>query len=100
MTVEPRTSIVWEYAPAPEATDHLRLAERYGLFIGGSFCEPAEARVRADDQPGDRGADRRDRLGGPARRRSARSRSRGLRSPAGLRYRTANAASTCSGSRG
>ena len=44
MTVEPRTSIVWEYAPAPEATDHLRLAERYGLFIGGAFCEPAEAR--------------------------------------------------------
>src|ERR1700761_2911538 len=43
MTVE-RASIVWDYAPAPEATDHLRLAERYGLFIGGSFCEPAEAR--------------------------------------------------------
>ena len=43
MTVE-RASIVWEYAPAPEATDHLRLAERYGLFIGGSFCEPAEPR--------------------------------------------------------
>jgi aldehyde dehydrogenase (NAD+) len=44
VTVEPRTSIVWEYAPAPEATDHLRLAERYGLFIGGAFCDPAEAR--------------------------------------------------------
>src|ERR1700721_3023783 len=44
MTVEPRASIVWDYAPAPEATDHLRLAERYGLFIGGSFCDPADAR--------------------------------------------------------
>jgi aldehyde dehydrogenase (NAD+) len=44
MTVEPRQSIVWDYAPAPEATDHLRLAERYGLFIDGAFCEPAQAR--------------------------------------------------------
>ena len=31
---------VWEYAPAPESTDHVRLRERYGLFIGGKFVEP------------------------------------------------------------
>ncbi|MGC9219900.1 MAG: aldehyde dehydrogenase family protein [Solirubrobacteraceae bacterium] len=42
MTVEPRQTIVWDYAPAPEATDHLRLAARYGLFIDGAFREPAE----------------------------------------------------------
>src|SRR6185437_11006716 len=37
MTTEPRTSIVWDYAPAPEATDHVRLADRYGLFIDAAF---------------------------------------------------------------
>jgi aldehyde dehydrogenase (NAD+) len=31
----------WEYAPAPESTDVVRLRERYGLFVGGSFVEPA-----------------------------------------------------------
>src|SRR5580658_2263584 len=51
MSVEPRASIVWDYAPAPEATDHLRLADRYGLFIGGQFCEPAEARYEPTINP-------------------------------------------------
>jgi aldehyde dehydrogenase (NAD+) len=32
----------WQYAPAPESTDHIRIDERYGLFIGGDFVEPAE----------------------------------------------------------
>src|SRR5918912_2665455 len=27
----------FEYAPAPEATDHVRLADSYGLFVGGRF---------------------------------------------------------------
>jgi aldehyde dehydrogenase (NAD+) len=31
----------WEYAPAPEATDIVRIRDRYGLFIGGDFVEPA-----------------------------------------------------------
>jgi aldehyde dehydrogenase (NAD+) len=30
----------WDYAPAPEARDIVRLQERYGLFIGGKFVEP------------------------------------------------------------
>ncbi|HEY8761083.1 MAG TPA: hypothetical protein VIP52_09265, partial [Candidatus Dormibacteraeota bacterium] len=30
----------FEYQPAPEATDHVRIADRYGLFIGGKFVEP------------------------------------------------------------
>jgi aldehyde dehydrogenase (NAD+) len=30
----------WEYAPAPEARDIVRLQERYGLFLGGEFVEP------------------------------------------------------------
>jgi len=30
----------WEYAPAPEARDIVKIEERYGLFIGGRFVEP------------------------------------------------------------
>jgi aldehyde dehydrogenase (NAD+) len=30
----------FEYAPAPEATDHIRIQPRYGLFIGGRMLEP------------------------------------------------------------
>jgi aldehyde dehydrogenase (NAD+) len=32
----------WQYAPAPESTDHIRIDERYGLFIGGEFVEPRQ----------------------------------------------------------
>jgi aldehyde dehydrogenase (NAD+) len=47
----PRTALHWDYAPAPEATDHLRLAERYELFIDGSFVAPAEGTARATVNP-------------------------------------------------
>jgi len=30
----------WDYAPAPEAKDLVKIADRYGLFIGGKFVEP------------------------------------------------------------
>lgn len=30
----------WEYAPAPESRDHIRLKDRYELFINGEFVEP------------------------------------------------------------
>ena len=30
----------WDYAPAPEATDHVRIEPRQQLFIGGSFRDP------------------------------------------------------------
>jgi aldehyde dehydrogenase (NAD+) len=36
---------VFEYAPAPEAIDHVRIAPRYGLFIGGKMVE-AHSRKR------------------------------------------------------
>ena len=32
--------ITWEYAPAPESTDVVRIEDRYGLFIDGEFVEP------------------------------------------------------------
>jgi aldehyde dehydrogenase (NAD+) len=30
----------WKYAPAPEATDHVRLQKQYELFINGKFVKP------------------------------------------------------------
>jgi aldehyde dehydrogenase (NAD+) len=44
MTLEDRTRIVWDYAPAPESTDHVRLRDRYGLFVDGDFADPADGR--------------------------------------------------------
>ena len=46
-----RTSIVWDYAPAPEATDHVRLRDDYGLFIGGEFRPPADGRREPTTNP-------------------------------------------------
>ena len=34
----------WEYAPAPESTDHVRIDKRYGLFIDGEFVAPEKGR--------------------------------------------------------
>ncbi len=34
----------WEYAPAPESTDHIKIDKRYGLFIGGEFVAPEKGR--------------------------------------------------------
>jgi aldehyde dehydrogenase (NAD+) len=33
-------SIRWDYAPAPESTDHIQLKEQYELFIGGKWVKP------------------------------------------------------------
>jgi aldehyde dehydrogenase (NAD+) len=51
MTTEARTSIVWDYAPAPESADHIRLKDRYGMFLGGEFVEPADGRHVATINP-------------------------------------------------
>jgi aldehyde dehydrogenase (NAD+) len=34
----------WQYAPAPESTDHAQVDDRYGLFIGGEFVAPESGR--------------------------------------------------------
>jgi aldehyde dehydrogenase (NAD+) len=36
--------IAWEYAPAPEARNIVKLQPRYGLFIDGAFVEPHSGR--------------------------------------------------------
>ena len=34
----------WDYSPAPESTDHIDIAARYQLFIGGEFVKPESGR--------------------------------------------------------
>jgi aldehyde dehydrogenase (NAD+) len=34
----------WQYSPAPESTDHIRIEPRYKLFIGGEFVAPESGR--------------------------------------------------------
>ena len=36
---------VWDYAPAPESRDHVRIESRYGLFIGGKFVAAKSKKV-------------------------------------------------------
>ncbi|HET7049384.1 MAG TPA: aldehyde dehydrogenase family protein [Solirubrobacteraceae bacterium] len=43
-SAETRTSIVWDYSPAPESVDHVRLKDRYGLFVDGDFRDPVDGR--------------------------------------------------------
>jgi len=45
------TPFEWEYAPAPEARDIVRLEERYGLFIGGELVDPLSGRWLATESP-------------------------------------------------
>jgi aldehyde dehydrogenase (NAD+) len=41
---DPQGGGIFEYAPAPEATDHVKIASRYDLFIGGKFVRPHSKR--------------------------------------------------------
>ena len=34
----------WEYSPAPESTDHIKVQKKYELFIGGDFVKPESGR--------------------------------------------------------
>ncbi|HXI12212.1 MAG TPA: aldehyde dehydrogenase family protein [Thermoanaerobaculia bacterium] len=36
--------LAWDYSPAPEAVDHVRIKPRYELFIGGQFVAPQSGR--------------------------------------------------------
>jgi aldehyde dehydrogenase (NAD+) len=45
MTATPeRTRLRWDYSPAPESADHVRLRDAYGLFVGGEFADPRSGR--------------------------------------------------------
>lgn len=41
----------WEYAPAPESVDHIRLKEKYDLFIDGKFVKPSKGKYFATTNP-------------------------------------------------
>jgi len=41
----------WEYAPAPESADHVKIASRYGLFIGGKWKAPQSGKYFATISP-------------------------------------------------
>jgi len=34
----------WQYSPAPESTDHIRIKKKYDLFIGGEFVRPEKGK--------------------------------------------------------
>ncbi|MEC8651051.1 MAG: aldehyde dehydrogenase family protein [Planctomycetota bacterium] len=40
-----------DYAPAPQATDHVEVADRYDLFVGGSFVRPKTRKHFATTNP-------------------------------------------------
>jgi aldehyde dehydrogenase (NAD+) len=44
-TVEGRTALRWDYAPAPESRDAAALKPRYDLFVGGGFTAPSDGTV-------------------------------------------------------
>jgi aldehyde dehydrogenase (NAD+) len=43
----------WTYAPAPESTDIVALQDRYGLFVGGEWVEPASGEYFTTISPRD-----------------------------------------------
>ena len=92
-----RAALAWEYSPAPEATDHIRLAERYGLFVGGTWRRP-RATSRPSTRPPRSRWRRSRRPERPTSRRRWPPRARRCRAGSGCPH--SSAASTCSGSRG
>lgn len=45
------TTFQWDYAPAPESKDHIRLEKQYDLFIGGKFVKPNSKKYFATINP-------------------------------------------------
>lgn len=41
----------WEYSPAPESSDQIRIRERYGHFINGAWAEPEKGRYMISINP-------------------------------------------------
>lgn len=41
----------WDYAPSPEASDHVAIDPKYGLFVGGRWVTPRSGRTFATISP-------------------------------------------------
>ncbi len=67
-TQEQRTKIVWDYAPAPESPEHVRLRDSLRALHRGRVPRPDRRHARAVDQPGHRGASGRGGIRGAGRR--------------------------------
>ncbi len=42
---------IWEYAPAPESSDHVEVKDQYQLFIDGKFVKPSKGRYFKSTNP-------------------------------------------------
>src|SRR6185436_13737915 len=52
MAVAPeRTRLTWDYSPAPESADHVRLRDSYGVFVGGEFADPRSGKAAPTVNP-------------------------------------------------
>ncbi len=52
MAVAPeRTRLTWDYSPAPESADHVRLRDSYDLFVGGEWVAPDDGHRVASINP-------------------------------------------------
>ena len=65
-TPEKADGDAWDYAPAPEARDIVKIQERYGCSSAGSSSSPSRLRALHDDRPGARGTARGGRHAGKA----------------------------------
>ena len=43
----------WDYSPSPESISHVKLKERYDLFIDGKFVQPLKKRYFQTINPAD-----------------------------------------------
>ena len=50
-TKNPTKGSNWSYAPSPESSDHFKLKDQYGLFIGGKFVPAASGKPFATINP-------------------------------------------------
>ena len=50
-TKNPTKGSTWSYAPSPESSDHFKLKDQYGLFIGGKFVPAASGKRFATINP-------------------------------------------------
>ena len=98
-SAETRTSIVWDYSPAPESIDHVRLRDRYGLFVDGDFRDPVDGRYVPTINPATEEPLADVAFGGPEDVLAAIESARAAAPKWAALCSRSSAASTCSGSR-